>query len=94
MGNHDYNSFPNLPKLLQKRFSDILNEKPFSHKIINGFHFINWSSMDGTTVTCNINLNWIKNQIEIALKEDSSKPIFVTTHLNPKGTIYGSEKIW
>ena len=92
MGNHDYNSFPYLPKLLQKRFSDILNEKPFSHKIINGFHFINWSSMDGTTVTCNINLNWIKNQIEIALKEDSSKPIFVTTHLNPKGTIYGSEK--
>jgi hypothetical protein len=92
MGNHDYNSFPYLPKLLQKRFSDILNEKPFSHKIINGFHFINWSSMDGTTVTCNINLNWIKNQIEIALKEDSSKPIFVTTHLNPKGTIYGSDK--
>lgn len=48
--------------------------------------------MDGTRVTCNINIKWLKNQIEIALKDDSSKPIFITTHLNPKGTIYGSDK--
>jgi Icc-related predicted phosphoesterase len=92
MGNHEYYSFPYIPSLLQKRFTDILKEKPFSHKIINGYHFINWSSMDGTRVTCNINIKWLKNQIEIALKDDSSKPIFITTHLNPKGTIYGSEK--
>ena len=92
MGNHEYYSFPYIPSLLQKRFTDILKEKPFSHKIINGYHFINWSSMDGTRVTCNINIKWLKNQIEIALKDDSSKPIFITTHLNPKGTIYGSDK--
>ena len=48
--------------------------------------------MDGTRVTCNINIKWLKNQIEISLKDDSSKPIFVITHLNPKGTIYGSDK--
>jgi hypothetical protein len=35
-------------------------------------------------------IEWVKEQIEIALKEDKNKPIFVITHMNPFDTVYGS----
>ncbi len=48
MGNHDYWPFKEIidtkkNEEKQKLFEEKTEEKPFSHKIINGYHFINWS---------------------------------------------------
>ena len=95
MGNHDYwyfQYFFTIPSIRQYYFHKVFGEKPFSHKVINGYHFINWSTMDATTITCNTNLHWAKSQIELAVKEDPTKPIFINTHLAPYGTMYGSDE--
>ena len=99
MGNHDYcisymengKFCPKFgePKELQFLFFNKLKEKPFSHKVINGYHFINWGSEDGSD-NPNTNIDWIESQIKIALEDDKNKPIFVTTHYAAEDTVYGS----
>ena len=96
MGNHDYYYFKHkqsIPVIHQKTLEKVLNEKPFSHKIINGYHFINWGSMNPNSFTSNTNLLWANEQIEQAVKDNSTKPVFVNTHLAPYGTMYGSD-LW
>ena len=103
MGNHDYWLSYNLEnnKLniengkieeMQKLFEEKTKEKPFSHKIINGFHFINWSCEDGSLDNPNKNHIWFEKEIKIAIEENNKIPIFVTTHFPPKNTVYGSEE--
>ena len=98
LGNHDHwlDYFTKCwevatPAKMQKRFMKYTGEKPYSHKVINGYHFIGWSSSNGSYDKCNTNVEWIKEQLDIAVKDDAQKPIFVITHLNPKGTVFGSE---
>ena len=107
LGNHDYYpknpDYPNHedderddPIIFQERFEKYLGEKAFSHKVINGIHFINWSSENSSNDKSNTNTAWAKEQIEIALKDDptgNSKPIFITTHLGPIYTCYGTD-LW
>ena len=107
LGNHDYYpknpDYPNHedderddPIIFQERFEKYFREKAFSHKVINGIHFINWSSENSSNDKSNTNTAWAKEQIEIALKDDptgNSKPIFVTTHLGPIYTCYGTD-LW
>ena len=98
MGNHDYWANPRISTLLQKRFYNSINEKAFTHKVINGFHFINWGNADGTLVTCSANLLWARKQLKIARDDNIKKgregyPIFVLTHMPPQDTVYGSD-IW
>jgi hypothetical protein len=68
-----------------------MKEKPFTHKVINGYHFINWGSENGSLDNPNQNINWIEKQINIALEDDKNKPIFVTTHFAAEDTVYGSD---
>ena len=101
MGNHDYWLSYSIEhglefvkgdiKEMQKLFIDKIKQKPFSHKIINGYHFINWSCEDGSLDNPNKNHNWFEKEIKIALEDNDKKPIFVTTHFPPKNTVYGSE---
>ena len=97
LGNHEYyQNERNDPIYVQKKFEEYFGEKAFSHKVINGIHFINWSSGDSSFDKSNTNMDWVKEQIELALKDDptgDSKPIFVTTHVNPIYTCYGSD-LW
>ena len=72
--------------IIKKNFMKI-GEKPFSHKIINGYHFINWGHCDLSMETSNNNYLWVEREIKKAIKSDDKKPIFVTTHVNAKGTI-------
>ena len=92
MGNHDYKYNLFLPSYHQKKFYEIIGEKPFSHKIINGYHFINWGHCDLSMQTSNNNYLWVEREIKKAIKSDDKKPIFVTTHVNAKGTVYGSDR--
>ena len=98
MGNHDYWA-PNDPsdysnennKERQKLFEEKTKEKPYTHKIINGYHFINWSCDNASLDNPFNDYSWFEKQIEIALKDNDKRPIFVTTHFPPKDTVYGSE---
>ena len=101
MGNHDYYKNDPFdedflkkdesPEICQKRFQKILGEKPFSHKIINGYHFINWGSDNKNMKSgSNTNINWFKKRMEIAMRYNKTRPIFVITHLPPNNTVYGS----
>lgn len=90
MGNHDYWA-KGSEKTLRKRFFKGTGENPFSHKVINGFHFINWSSENGSYDTCNENKDWVQGEIEKAVSSAPEKPVIVTTHLPGSNTVYGSE---
>lgn len=98
MGNHDYwlDYFTKCgevatPAKMQKRFTKYTGEYPFSHKVINGYHFISWSSLNGSYDKCNNNEEWIRAELDKAVADDPNKPIFVVTHLNPTDTVYGSD---
>ena len=102
MGNHDYwlsymENGKFSPKLgdtkeLQFLFYKKMKEKPFTHKVINGYHFINWGSENGSMDDPNQNIEWIEKQIKISLEDDKTKPIIITTHFNAKDTVYGSKE--
>ena len=95
MGNHDYWSLKELNqnknnKKSQKLFEEKTKEKPYTHKIINGYHFINWSCDNASLENPIFDYSWFEKQIELA-KSIDKKPIFVTTHFPPQDTVYGSE---
>lgn len=99
MGNHDYwlDYFTSSgeiasPAKLQKRFTEYTGEYPYSHKVINGYHFICWSSSDGTYDKSYADKKWIRSQLDKAVADDPQKPVFVITHLNPSDTAYGSDE--
>ena len=93
MGNHDYwNIEKNNKEEKQKLFEKKTKEKPFSHKKINGYHFINWSYENGSLYKPITNNEWFEKEIKKALKDSNTKPIFVTTHFPPWDTVYGSEE--
>lgn len=99
MGNHDYWlgwfvecwDIPT-PARQQNKFTKYTGELPYSHKVINGYHFINWSSGDGSYDKSYQNKEWVREQLDAAVADDPSKPIFVTTHINPENTFYGSDE--
>lgn len=99
MGNHDYwlDYFTKskeiaTPAKMQKRFTQYTGEYPYSHKVINGYHFICWSSSDGSYDKSYTNEKWIRGELDLAVADDPTKPIFVITHLNPENTAYGSDE--
>lgn len=99
LGNHDY-WLPDFiscfeiptPATQQKRFTKYTGELPYSHKVINGYHFICWSSSDGSYDKSYTNKDWIRGELDKAVADTPDKPIFVITHLNPQDTAYGSDE--
>lgn len=99
MGNHDY-WLPDFfscfeiptPATQQKRFTKYTGEYPYSHKTINGYHFICWSSSDGSYDKSYTNEDWIRGELDKAVEDTPDKPVFVITHLNPQDTAYGSDE--
>lgn len=99
MGNHDYwldyfiqSKEIATPAKLQRRFTEYTGEYPYSHKVINGYHFICWSSSDGSYDKSYTNEKWIRGELDKAVADDPNKPVFVITHLNPSDTAYGSDE--
>lgn len=98
LGNHDYwldyfavsREIPT-PAKMQKRFTEYTGELPYSHKVINGYHFICWSSSDGSYDKSYMNEEWIRGELDKAVADAPDKPIFVITHINALETVYGSD---
>lgn len=96
MGNHDFwtEGSHRYPTYKQNLFEKNLEQSPWTHLILNGFHFIAASpdSGDSSRAYTGRALNWLDEQLAIAEKdaEREGKPIFVITHQNPSATVYGS----
>lgn len=94
MGNHDFwnkNAFTSINHI--KAFKEVMNQSPWTHYVVNGYHFI------GASPNCGLmrrdyvlTSRWLEKELEKASKDSNGKPIFVTTHNQPKDTCYGSDE--
>lgn len=102
MGNHDY-WLPGFFDCWQIPFTGTMQRRfmkntgassPWTHKVVNGYHFIAASPTNGGMgeEAYTKKIQWIKEQIELAVKDDPAKPIFVLTHNNPQDTVYMSKE--
>ncbi len=86
---HDSNSMGNTAA--GEYFTQITGQPTDFHEVINGFHFI------GISVTATsgehysqYQKDWLKEQLNEAVKDDPFKPIFVVHHEHVSNTVYGS----
>lgn len=99
MGNHDF-WLPNFgngfeipsPAKQMKRYTKYTGLPVYSHQTVNGYHFIMWSSANGSYDKSYRNKSTARAEIEKAIQDDPSKPVFVVIHLNPQDTAYGSDE--
>ena len=94
MGNHDYwNKDAKTAINHIKAFEDITNQSPWTHYVVDGYHFIgaspNYGSMTKGYV---ITSKWLDKELEKASADSDGKPIFVMTHNQPFDTCYGSDE--
>lgn len=93
MGNHDHwnkNVFTAINH--QKAFEEILGQSPWTHYVVNGYHFIGASPDSGNmSEGYKDTVEWLEQELQKASADSAGKPIFVMTHNQPENTSYGSE---
>ena len=93
MGNHDYwhkSVFTAINH--RKAFQQIMGQSPWTHYVVNGYHFIGVSPDCGSmTAGYVIASQWLDEELQKAEADANGKPIFVMTHNQPLNTSYGSE---
>lgn len=94
MGNHDFwnkNVFTAINHI--KAFEDIMEQSPWTHYVVNGYHFIGASPNYGSMKSgYRITAKWLDDELEKASADSDGKPIFVMTHNQPFDTCYGSDE--
>lgn len=93
MGNHDFwNKDASTAINHIKAFEDITGQSPWTHYVVNGYHFIGASPNNGSMSSAyNITAKWLDKELKKASADSNGKPIIVMTHNQPKNTSYGSE---
>lgn len=93
MGNHDYwNKSVFTAINHRKAFQQIVGQSPWTHYVVNGYHFIGVSPDYGSmTAGYTIAAKWLDKELQKAEVDSNGKPIFVMTHNQPLNTSYGSE---
>ncbi len=94
LGNHDYWNGLSVEGA-QKRFLEKTGmESIYYHKVVKGYHFIVMSPENETThgYYSDKQINWLKEEMAKAQKDDPEKPIFVFLHQHIKDTVYGSQE--
>ncbi len=90
MGNHDYYP-PFFPEKKRKLFTECVGVPPYSHYVVNGYHFIGVSPQDSSQQNGYDRVaDWLQDALALADGEGDKKPIFVTTHNSAANTVYGS----
>jgi len=96
MGNHDtwWNTDWVHTKPKAKNYVKVMNESPWSHTVVNGFHFIAASpdAIENTEGYTQEVADWLEEQIKEAAADTPDLPVFVITHHNPRYTVYGSDE--
>lgn len=96
MGNHDYwggHDGMLSKSSYRKRFEEKLGISPYTHYVVNGFHFIGASPQQGSPMENQhaTMIDWLDGEIAKAVANDATKPVFVITHNSAENTVYGSE---
>lgn len=96
MGNHDtwWNTDWVHTKPKAKNYTKVMDQSPWTHTVVNGFHFIAASpdAIENTEGYTSEVANWIDEQIQEAVADNPDFPVFVITHHNPRYTVYGSDE--
>lgn len=72
-------------------YSDLTGNDADYHRIINGYHFIGISSSKTKGEHYSeYQREWLRNELDKAVADDPTKPIFVTHHEHVLNTVYGS----
>lgn len=72
-------------------YEEIMGQETDFHRVINGFHFIGVSaSKNEGEHYGEYQKQWLKKQLDEAVADDPSKPIFVIQHEHISNTVYGS----
>lgn len=90
LGNHEFIEYRDYDASIgYDKYKKHVNEEVDTHEVVNGYHFIGISySEDGRTFDSKA--AWLKEQLDIAVKDTGEKPIFVFQHPHPTLTVYGS----
>lgn len=72
-------------------YEEIMGQETDFHRVINGFHFIGVSAskVEGEHYGEH-QKEWLREQLDAAVADDPSKPIFVIQHEHISNTVYGS----
>jgi Icc-related predicted phosphoesterase len=94
MGNHDFwHRDAKTATNHIKAFKEVTGKSPWTHYVVNGYHFIGASPDCGSMERAyNITSKWLDKELEKASADSDGKPIFVLTHNQPKDTCYGSDE--
>ncbi|MGN1328921.1 MAG: metallophosphoesterase family protein [Eubacterium sp.] len=94
MGNHDFwNKDAKTAINHLKAFKKVMGTSPWTHYVVNGYHFIGASPNNGSmTAGYRLTSRWLNRELKKASKESDGKPIFVMTHNQPLDTCYGSDE--
>ncbi len=78
-------------KSCRGKISAITGDDADYHVVIGGYHFIgvSTSKLEGVRYDWGQQV-WLKKQLDEAVKDDPSKPVFVIHHEHVRGTVYGS----
>ncbi len=90
LGNHEFIRYRDTDATVgYEVYKKHVSSEVDTHKIINGFHFIGVSyDDDGKNFVKK--LDWLRTQLDEAVKDNAVKPIFVYQHPHPFATVYGS----
>lgn len=93
MGNHDYWNKSVLTAINHTRaFEQITGQSPWTHYVVNGYHFIGASPDCGSmSAAYSVSAKWLDVELQKAAADSDGKPIFVMTHNQPENTSYGSD---
>ena len=90
LGNHEFISYrDDNPSVAYDVYKECQNENVDTHVVINGYHIIGVSYSEDAK-TFKGKLSWLRQELNKAVKDDPTKPIFVYQHPQPFGTVYGS----
>ena len=81
----------NIGKSSLELYTNLTGQETDFHRVINGFHFIGVSAspIEGEHYDEN-QKKWLVEQLDAAVADDASKPIFVIQHEHISNTVYGS----
>lgn len=90
MGNHEFIESREVEGIDPfANYKKYVSEETETHTVIGGYHFIGISYSDNEENFTG-KTEWLKEQLDIAVADTGSKPIFVFQHPHPTLTVYGS----
>lgn len=91
MGNHEFIEAREVEGVDPlKNYREYVSEEFDTHKVINGYHFIGISYSDKDENFDKSKMEWLRQQLDIAVADTGDKPVFVYQHPHPALTVFGS----